>query len=111
MEKSEDGLSCRLVVNDPDVYFNQNYVCSSARNYMGYCDKEFDKTVDQQSIVRRSREVRSRSQANMAFPPLADLLIYRDLILAGQARRRIPDAAPTAGASSHHRPPKRAAPR
>ena len=30
----------------------------------------------------------------MAFPPLADLLIYRDLILAGQARRRIPDAAP-----------------
>jgi len=38
----------------------------------------------------------------MAFPPLADLLIYRDLILAGQARRRIPDAAPTAGASSHH---------
>jgi len=36
----------------------------------------------------------------MAFPPLADLLIYRDLILAGQARRRIPDAAPTAGARS-----------
>ena len=30
----------------------------------------------------------------MAFPPLADLLIYRDLILAGQARRRIPDAPP-----------------
>ena len=37
-------------VDDPDVYFNQNYVCSSARNYMGYCDKEFDKLVEQQSM-------------------------------------------------------------
>jgi len=36
-------------VDDPDVYFYQNYVCSSARNYPGYCDKEFDKMVDQQS--------------------------------------------------------------
>jgi peptide/nickel transport system substrate-binding protein len=37
-------------VDDPDVYFNQNFVCSSARNYMGYCDKEFDKMVEQQSV-------------------------------------------------------------
>src|ERR1700739_2514181 len=37
-------------VDDPDVYFYQNYVCSSARNYMGYCDKEFDRMVDQQSM-------------------------------------------------------------
>jgi len=37
-------------VDDPDVYFYQNFVCSSARNYMGYCDKEFDKMVDQQSM-------------------------------------------------------------
>jgi len=37
-------------VDDPDVYFYQNYVCSSARNYPGYCDKEFDKLVDQQSV-------------------------------------------------------------
>src|SRR5947209_13278720 len=36
-------------VDDPDVYFYQNYVCSSARNYPGYCDKEFDNMVDQQS--------------------------------------------------------------
>ena len=28
-------------VDDPDVYFDQNHVCSSARNYPGYCDKEF----------------------------------------------------------------------
>jgi peptide/nickel transport system substrate-binding protein len=37
-------------VDDPDVYFYQNYVCSSARNYPGYCDKNFDKMVDQQSM-------------------------------------------------------------
>jgi peptide/nickel transport system substrate-binding protein len=37
-------------VDDPDVYFYQNYVCSSKRNYPGYCDKEFDKLVDQQSM-------------------------------------------------------------
>ena len=37
-------------VDDPDVYFYQNYVCSSARNYMGYCEREFDKMVDQQSM-------------------------------------------------------------
>jgi peptide/nickel transport system substrate-binding protein len=36
-------------VDDPDVYFYQNYVCSSKRNYTGYCDKEFDRLVDQQS--------------------------------------------------------------
>jgi peptide/nickel transport system substrate-binding protein len=37
-------------VDDPDVAFYQNFACSSARNYMGYCDKEFDRMVDQQSM-------------------------------------------------------------
>jgi peptide/nickel transport system substrate-binding protein len=37
-------------VDDPDVYFYQNYVCSSARNYPGYCNPELDKKVDQQSM-------------------------------------------------------------
>jgi len=37
-------------VDDTDVYFYQNFVCSSARNYMGYCDEEFDRMVDQQSM-------------------------------------------------------------
>ena len=37
-------------VDDPDVYFFQNYVCSSRRNYPGYCDKEFDKLAEQQSM-------------------------------------------------------------
>jgi len=37
-------------VDDPDVVFYQNYVCSSVRNYPGYCDKDFDNMVDQQSM-------------------------------------------------------------
>jgi peptide/nickel transport system substrate-binding protein len=37
-------------VDDPDVYFPQNYVCNSARNYTSYCDKEFDNMVAQQSM-------------------------------------------------------------
>jgi peptide/nickel transport system substrate-binding protein len=37
-------------VDDPDVYFYQNYVCSSRRNYTGYCDAAFDQMVDRQSM-------------------------------------------------------------
>jgi peptide/nickel transport system substrate-binding protein len=36
-------------VDDPDVAFYENYVCGSQRNYSGYCNKEVDKLVDQQS--------------------------------------------------------------
>jgi peptide/nickel transport system substrate-binding protein len=37
-------------VDDPDVIFYQNYVCSSKRNYTGYCEPEVDKMIDQQSM-------------------------------------------------------------
>ncbi len=36
-------------VDDPDVYFYQNYVSSSKRNYPAYNDPEFDRLVEQQS--------------------------------------------------------------
>jgi peptide/nickel transport system substrate-binding protein len=36
-------------VDDPDVYFYQNYVSTSKRNYPGYNSIEFDKLVDRQS--------------------------------------------------------------
>src|ERR1700758_5245826 len=67
-------------VDDPDVYFYQNYVCSSARNYMGYCDKEFDKMVDQQSMeadaTKRKKLVRDidyKLQQDMARPVIYHL--------------------------------------
>ena len=36
-------------VDEPDVYFYQNYVSASKRNYPAFNDPEFDKLVDQQS--------------------------------------------------------------
>ncbi|HEX3864272.1 MAG TPA: ABC transporter substrate-binding protein, partial [Stellaceae bacterium] len=36
-------------VDDPDQEFYENYVCGSERNYSGYCNKDLDKLIDQQS--------------------------------------------------------------
>ncbi len=36
-------------VDDPDQQFYENYVCAAERNYTGYCNREVDKLVDQQS--------------------------------------------------------------
>jgi peptide/nickel transport system substrate-binding protein len=67
-------------VDDPDVYFYQNYVCSSARNYTGYCDKEFDQMVDQQSMeadpAKRKKlvwDIDYKLQQDMARPVIYHL--------------------------------------
>jgi peptide/nickel transport system substrate-binding protein len=39
-------------VDDPDQQFYENYACGSQRNYSGYCSKEIDQLVDQQSAER-----------------------------------------------------------
>jgi peptide/nickel transport system substrate-binding protein len=36
-------------VDDPDQMFYENYACGSDRNYTGFCDKEVDALIDQQS--------------------------------------------------------------
>ena len=36
-------------VDDPDPAFYENYVCGAMRNYTGYCNREVDKLVDEQS--------------------------------------------------------------
>ena len=36
-------------IDDPDPAFYENYVCGAQRNYTGYCNKEVDTLVDQQS--------------------------------------------------------------
>jgi len=41
---SEGGL------DEPDQKFYEAYVCGAERNYTGYCDKETDKLIDQQSM-------------------------------------------------------------
>jgi peptide/nickel transport system substrate-binding protein len=36
-------------VDDPDTLFYENYVCGAERNYTGYCNREVDRMIDQQS--------------------------------------------------------------
>jgi len=36
-------------VDDPDQQFYENFVCGAVRNYTGYCNREVDKLIDQQS--------------------------------------------------------------
>jgi peptide/nickel transport system substrate-binding protein len=36
-------------VDDPDPAFYENFVCGALRNYSGYCNKQVDALVDQQS--------------------------------------------------------------
>jgi peptide/nickel transport system substrate-binding protein len=38
-------------VDDPDPAFYENYVCGAMRNYTGYCNREVDKMVDEQSAT------------------------------------------------------------
>jgi peptide/nickel transport system substrate-binding protein len=37
-------------VDDPDQHFYENYLCGAEANYDGYCNREIDKLIDQQSI-------------------------------------------------------------
>jgi peptide/nickel transport system substrate-binding protein len=37
-------------VDDPDQLLYENYTCSSARNYLGYCDHDMEKRFDEQSM-------------------------------------------------------------
>ena len=67
-------------VDDPDVYFYQNYVSRSRRNYPGYNDPEFDKLVDRQSqepdAVKRKKLVQDadfRLQQGLARPVIYHL--------------------------------------
>jgi peptide/nickel transport system substrate-binding protein len=38
-------------VDDPDPAFYENYTCGAMRNYTGYCNREVDKMVDEQSAM------------------------------------------------------------
>jgi peptide/nickel transport system substrate-binding protein len=59
-------------VDDPDVYFYQNYVSASKRNYAGYNSLEFDKLVD-----RQSREIDTDKRKQLVQD--ADYLLQKEL--------------------------------
>jgi peptide/nickel transport system substrate-binding protein len=64
-------------IDDPDVYFYENYKCGTSRNYTDYCNDEVDRLIDQQSqeLDRDKRlklvwEIQRRLEADVARPML-----------------------------------------
>ena len=64
-------------VDDPDVYFYENYKCGTSRNYTDYCSEAVDRLIDQQSqeLDRDKRlklvwEIQRRLEADVARPML-----------------------------------------
>jgi peptide/nickel transport system substrate-binding protein len=64
-------------VDDPDVYFYENYKCGTSRNYTDYCSEQVDRLIDQQSqeLDRDKRmkivwEIQRRLEADVARPML-----------------------------------------
>jgi peptide/nickel transport system substrate-binding protein len=62
-------------VDDPDQHFYENYACGSLRNFTGYCNKEVEALVNQQSVEadmakRRALvwEIDRRLQEDVARP-------------------------------------------
>jgi len=49
---SEGGL------DEPDQKFYETYMCGAERNYAGYCDRETEKLIDQQSMEANAEKRR-----------------------------------------------------
>ena len=64
-------------VDDPDVYFYENFKCGTSRNYTDYCSEQTDKLIDAQSQEldrdRRTKlvwEIQRKLEADVARPML-----------------------------------------
>jgi len=72
--------------------FYENYVCGAERNYTGYCNPEFDRLVDQQSIgaghgtAPRTR-LADRANAGRGTGASGHLLHARGNLLAAAGQR------------------------
>jgi peptide/nickel transport system substrate-binding protein len=92
-------------VDDPDQMLYENYACGSDRNYTGYCDKEVDALIDQQSSEpdpekRRQLvweiERRLARDASRPHRSLADPLVQPE---GNSDKERIPPGPPQGGGS------------
>jgi peptide/nickel transport system substrate-binding protein len=66
-------------LDDPDQMFYENYACGAERNYTGYCDAEFDKLVDRQSVepdVEKRRELVWRAERKLADDQARPVIFY-----------------------------------
>jgi peptide/nickel transport system substrate-binding protein len=66
-------------LDDPDQMFFENYLCGAERNYTGYCDPEFDRLVEAQSVepdLERRRELVWRLERRLAEDVARPVIFY-----------------------------------
>jgi peptide/nickel transport system substrate-binding protein len=67
-------------VDDPDSNFFEHYLCRSSRNYTGYCDKETEKLIEQQSEeldLKKRRVLVTRIQKKLDDDAARPMLAWR----------------------------------
>ncbi len=70
---SEGGL------DEPDQKFYETYMCGAERNYAGYCDRETEKLIDQQSMesnAEKRRQVVWQVERRLAEDASRPVLLY-----------------------------------
>jgi peptide/nickel transport system substrate-binding protein len=66
-------------VDDPDPAFYENYVCGAMRNYTGYCNREVDRMVDEQSAesdVAKRKQMVWAIEKKLADDDVRPILFY-----------------------------------
>ena len=67
-------------VDDPDSNFFEHYLCRSSRNYTGYCDKETEALIEQQSSeldLKKRRALVTRIQMKLDDDAARPMLAWR----------------------------------
>ncbi len=63
----------------PDQKFYETYVCGAERNYSGYCDRETEKLIDQQSMeanAEKRRQLVWQIERRLAEDASRPVLLY-----------------------------------
>jgi peptide/nickel transport system substrate-binding protein len=65
--------------DDPDIAFYENFACGSQRNYPGYCNKEVDRLIDQQSAetsVEKRKKIVGEIEKKLIEDDARPILFY-----------------------------------
>jgi peptide/nickel transport system substrate-binding protein len=66
-------------VDDPDQMFSENFTCEAARNYTGFCNAEFDRLVNAQSVEsdpQKRKEIVWQLERILADAAIRPVLFY-----------------------------------
>jgi len=66
-------------LDEPDQKFYETYVCGAERNYSGYCDRETEKLIDQQSMeanAEKRRQLVWQIERRLAEDASRPVLLY-----------------------------------